>query len=94
MTSSDLEEQTLRLTVKLQAEEVEGGEGDEEIGGFINSDGEVFDWDDSEFFTAGTFMNNHEITVISVGFGDRVYNIFSQVLTEAQIPWRVHNVTR
>lgn len=54
MTSSDLEEQTLRLTVKLQAEEVEGGEGDEEIGGFINSDGEVFDWDDSEFFTATT----------------------------------------
>ncbi|KAG7487235.1 zinc finger protein 37-like [Solea senegalensis] len=52
MASSNMEGQTLRLTVRLQAgeaeeEEDEQDEQDEEIGGFINSDGEVVDWDAS-----------------------------------------------
>ncbi|XP_033943622.1 zinc finger protein 184-like [Pseudochaenichthys georgianus] len=56
MASTNLEDQTLHLTVRLQAgeeeeeeEEVEEEDGgkkeDEEIGGLINSDGEVLDWD-------------------------------------------------
>ncbi|XP_034543281.1 uncharacterized protein LOC117815585 [Notolabrus celidotus] len=51
--STNIEDQTLHLTVRLQAgeeeEEVEEEEGeeeqDEEIGGLINSDGEVVEWD-------------------------------------------------
>ncbi|XP_037620421.1 zinc finger protein 567-like isoform X1 [Sebastes umbrosus] len=50
MTSANLEDQTLHLTVRLQAgeeeeEEVEQEEQDEEISGLINSDGEVVEWD-------------------------------------------------
>nr|XP_046228258.1 zinc finger and SCAN domain-containing protein 2-like isoform X2 [Scatophagus argus] len=50
MASPNLEDQTLHLTVRLQAGEEEGEEEreveqDEEIGGLINSDGEVVEWD-------------------------------------------------
>ncbi|XP_060949352.1 zinc finger protein 37-like isoform X1 [Limanda limanda] len=43
--SSNLEGQTLHLTVRLQAGEEE--EQDDEIGGLINSDGEVVEWNAS-----------------------------------------------
>ncbi|KAM8771974.1 uncharacterized protein AB9X84_006531 [Acanthopagrus schlegelii] len=51
MASANLEDQTLHLTVRLQAgeeeeqEEEPEEEQDEEIGGLINSDGEVVEWD-------------------------------------------------
>ncbi|XP_041790239.1 zinc finger protein 497-like isoform X2 [Chelmon rostratus] len=47
MASANLEDQTLHLTVRLQAgeEEAQEEEQDEEIGGLINSDGEVVEWD-------------------------------------------------
>ncbi|XP_040000904.1 zinc finger protein 37-like isoform X2 [Xiphias gladius] len=46
MASANLEDQTLHLTVRLQAgEDEEEEEQDEEIGGLINSDGEVVEWD-------------------------------------------------
>ncbi|XP_070832693.1 zinc finger protein 37 homolog isoform X2 [Chaetodon trifascialis] len=47
MASANLEDQTLHLTVRLQAgeEEEQEEEQDEEIGGLINSDGEVVEWD-------------------------------------------------
>ncbi|KAM9363958.1 uncharacterized protein ABDE67_021648 [Symphorus nematophorus] len=48
MASANLEDQTLHLTVRLQAgeeEEEQEVEQDEEIGGLINSDGEVVEWD-------------------------------------------------
>ncbi|AWP05262.1 putative zinc finger protein 850-like [Scophthalmus maximus] len=50
MASANLEGQTLHLTVRLQAGEAEEGqeeaeEQDDEIGGLINSDGEVVEWD-------------------------------------------------
>ncbi|TKS68570.1 Zinc finger protein 717 [Collichthys lucidus] len=51
MASANLEDQTLHLTVRLQAgdqeeeEEEQEEEQDEEIGGLINSDGEVIEWD-------------------------------------------------
>ncbi|XP_070683767.1 zinc finger protein 37-like [Pempheris klunzingeri] len=50
MASANLEDQTLHLTVRLQAgeEEEQQEEQDEEIGGLINSDGEVVEWDDRE----------------------------------------------
>lgn len=53
MSSANLEDQTLHLTVRLQAgeggeEEEEEEEQDEEIGGLINSDGEVVEWDASK----------------------------------------------
>lgn len=48
-TSANLEDQTLHLTVRLQAGEEEE-EQDEEIGGLINSDGEVVEWDASKWF--------------------------------------------
>ncbi|KAM9856515.1 uncharacterized protein ACBR49_000242 isoform 2-T2 [Aulostomus maculatus] len=44
--SANFDDQTLHLTVRLQAEEEE--EQDEEIGGLINSDGEVVEWDGRE----------------------------------------------
>lgn len=47
MASANLEDQTLHLTVRLQAGDEEE-EQDEEIGGLINSDGEVVDWDASK----------------------------------------------
>lgn len=50
MSSTSLEDQTLRLTVSLEAEEQEE-EQDEEIGGLINSDGEVVEWDASKLIT-------------------------------------------
>lgn len=48
IASANLEDQTLHLTVRLQAgeeEEEQEEEQDEEIGGLINSDGEVVEWD-------------------------------------------------
>ncbi|XP_072240795.1 uncharacterized protein [Leuresthes tenuis] len=46
MASANLNDQTLHLTVRLQAGEKEDEEEqDEEIGGLINSDGEVVEWD-------------------------------------------------
>ncbi|XP_041838529.1 zinc finger protein 37 homolog isoform X2 [Melanotaenia boesemani] len=46
MASANLNDQTLHLTVRLQAEEREEEEEQyEEIGGLINSDGEVVEWD-------------------------------------------------
>ncbi|KAI3352523.1 hypothetical protein L3Q82_005468 [Scortum barcoo] len=50
MASANLEDQTLHLTVRLQAgdEEEQQEERDEEIGGLINSDGEVVEWDARE----------------------------------------------
>ncbi|XP_047433357.1 zinc finger protein 850-like [Mugil cephalus] len=47
VASANLSDQTLHLTVRLQAgEEEEEEEGqEEEIGGLINSDGEVVEWD-------------------------------------------------
>lgn len=53
--SANLEEQTLHLTVRLQAgeEEEQEEEHDEEIGGLINSDGEVVEWDASKCFMTG-----------------------------------------
>ncbi|XP_067354020.1 zinc finger protein 37-like isoform X2 [Channa argus] len=44
MASANLDDQTLHLTVRLQAGDEEE-EQDEEIGGLINSDGEVVEWD-------------------------------------------------
>lgn len=52
--SANLEDQTLHLTVRLQAGEEEEEEEeqeeaqDEEIGGLINSDGEVVEWNSSK----------------------------------------------
>lgn len=50
ISSANLEDQTLHLTVRLQAGEEEGQEEeqDEEISGLINSDGEVVEWDASK----------------------------------------------
>ncbi len=49
MASANLEDQTLHLTVRLQAgDEEQEEEQDEEIGGLINSDGEVVEWDASK----------------------------------------------
>ncbi len=51
VASANLEDQTLHLTVRLQAGEEEEGQEedqDEEIGGLINSDGEVVEWDASK----------------------------------------------
>ncbi|XP_035516302.1 zinc finger protein 37-like [Morone saxatilis] len=48
LASANLEDQTLHVTVRLQAgdeEEEQEEEPDEEIGGLINSDGEVVEWD-------------------------------------------------
>ncbi|XP_068177190.1 zinc finger protein 721-like [Antennarius striatus] len=47
MTSTHVENQTLRLTVRLQAGEEEEPEEEQEevIGGLINSDGEVVEWE-------------------------------------------------
>uniref|UniRef100_A0A1A7YEE4 C2H2-type domain-containing protein n=1 Tax=Iconisemion striatum TaxID=60296 RepID=A0A1A7YEE4_9TELE len=45
MASENLKDRTLQLTVRLQAGEEEEEERDEEIGGLINSDGEVVEWD-------------------------------------------------
>ncbi|XP_045904045.1 zinc finger protein 852-like isoform X2 [Micropterus dolomieu] len=47
MAPANLEDQTLHLTVRLHAgdEEEQEEEQDEEIGGLINSDGEVVEWD-------------------------------------------------
>ncbi|XP_075320164.1 uncharacterized protein LOC142379000 isoform X2 [Odontesthes bonariensis] len=46
MASANLDDQTLHLTVRLQAGEKEDEEEqDEVIGGLINSDGEVVEWD-------------------------------------------------
>jgi len=50
MASANLEDQTLHLTVRLQAGEEEEEEEEEEIGGLINSDGEVVEWDASKCF--------------------------------------------
>lgn len=54
MASANLEDQTLHLTVRLQAgdeeEEDDEEEQDEEIGGLINSDGEVVEWDAGKLF--------------------------------------------
>lgn len=49
MASANLEDQTLHLTVRLQAGDDEEEEQDEEIGGLINSDGEVVEWDASKY---------------------------------------------
>lgn len=51
MSSTSLKDQTLRLTVSLEAEEQQEEEQDEEIGGLINSDGEVVEWDASKLIT-------------------------------------------
>lgn len=60
MASENLNDQTLHLTVRLHAgeEEEEVGEEeeeeqDEEIGGLINSDGEVVEWDSGELSAPG-----------------------------------------
>uniref|UniRef100_A0A1A8NVA4 C2H2-type domain-containing protein n=1 Tax=Nothobranchius rachovii TaxID=451742 RepID=A0A1A8NVA4_9TELE len=45
MASENIKDRTLQLTVRLQAGEEEEEERDEDIGGLINSDGEVVDWD-------------------------------------------------
>lgn len=58
--SANLEEQTLHLTVRLQAgeEEEQEEEQDEEIGGLINSDGEVVEWDASKCFSVYGIARN------------------------------------
>lgn len=50
MASPNLEDQTLHLTVRLQAGDGDEEEHDEEISGLINSDGEVVEWDVSKYF--------------------------------------------
>lgn len=61
MASGNLEDQTLHLTVRLQAgEEEEEVEQDEEIGGLINSDGEVVEWDSSKCFITALFRHSHD----------------------------------
>ncbi|XP_029981712.1 zinc finger protein 37-like isoform X2 [Sphaeramia orbicularis] len=56
IASTKLEDQTLHLTVRLQdGEDEEQREQDEEIGGLINSDGEVIEWD----------ANNVNVTKVS-----------------------------
>ncbi|KAA8595283.1 hypothetical protein FQN60_012418 [Etheostoma spectabile] len=55
--SANLEDQTLHLTVRLQAgddEEEEEEQQDEEIGGLINSDGEVVEWDSRNSLDRGS----------------------------------------
>ncbi|XP_076583725.1 uncharacterized protein LOC143319043 [Chaetodon auriga] len=56
MASANLEDQTLHLTVRLQAgeEEEQEEEQDEEIGGLINSDGEVVEWDARDSLDQGS----------------------------------------
>ncbi|XP_070771424.1 uncharacterized protein, partial [Enoplosus armatus] len=56
MASANLEDQTLHLTVRLQAgeEEEQEEEQDEEIGGLINSDGEVVEWDARDSLDRGS----------------------------------------
>lgn len=50
LKKTNIEDQTLHLTVRLQAgeEEEEEEQHDGEIGGLINSDGEVVEWDSRE----------------------------------------------
>lgn len=63
MASANLEDQTLHLTVRLQAgdEEEQEEEQDEEIGGLINSDGEVVEWDASKWFITGRLQHIHDL---------------------------------
>lgn len=63
MASANLEDQTLHLTVRLQAgeEEEQEEEQDEEIGGLINSDGEVVEWDASKSFIAACLQHSHDL---------------------------------
>lgn len=57
MANKNRNDETLQLTVSLQAGEREDEEEqDEEIGGFINSDGEVVEWDGSKLLNAA---HNH-----------------------------------
>lgn len=66
MTSANLEDQTLHLTVRLQAgdgeeeEEEQEEEQDEEIGGLINSDGEVIEWDAGKLFITARLLHSHD----------------------------------
>lgn len=56
MGSANLSDQTLHLTVRLHSgEEEEDEEQDEEIGGLINSDGEVVEWDAGKLFSMVLF---------------------------------------
>lgn len=60
---ANLEEQTLHLTVRLQAgeEEEQEEEQDEEIGGLINSDGEVVEWDASKCLVTTHLWHSQEL---------------------------------
>lgn len=56
MASANLKDQTLHLSVRVQAAEKDDEvDQDEEIGGLINSDGEVIEWDASKLLRASHF---------------------------------------
>ncbi|XP_029981826.1 zinc finger protein 37-like isoform X4 [Sphaeramia orbicularis] len=74
IASTKLEDQTLHLTVRLQdGEDEEQREQDEEIGGLINSDGEVIEWD----------ANNVNVTKVS-NQAERPHPSKGGVLSESQ----------
>lgn len=73
MSSTSLEDQTLRLTVSLEAEEQEE-EQDEEIGGLINSDGEVVEWDASKLIT--TAHSDHGTDFLYMCICDTILILF------------------
>ncbi|XP_038590743.1 zinc finger protein 502-like, partial [Micropterus salmoides] len=67
MAPANLEDQTLHLTVRLHAgdEEEQEEEQDEEIGGLINSDGEVVEWDAINTIGAVIHKWKHHHSVIT-----------------------------
>lgn len=77
IASENLEDQTLHLTVRLQSgdeeeeqEEEPEEEQDEEIGGLINSDGEVVEWDASKWIITAHLRQRHDFC--------RQFSLFSQ----------------
>lgn len=93
MANKTLNDETLQLTVRLQAGEKEDEEEqDEEIGGFINSDGEVVEWDGSKLLRAAhvhnpcekyTFIYLKVDFFVSVSFVD----LFKYKISEKRRAW-------
>lgn len=87
MASANLEDQTLHLTVRLQAgeeeeqEEEPEEEQDEEIGGLINSDGEVVEWDASKWIITAHLRQRHDLC--------KHFSLFSQNRFSFSFPSRL-----
>lgn len=110
MPSTNLEDQTLHLTVRLQAGDDEEEEQDEEISGLINSDGEVVEWDASKYlhcnsmFSAKAQSNNkkrkiyiHDEDYLSwqLSESEPAVDFFQETVpTEALMVWKMLSLAR